>query len=339
VDRWSTAIQAAANKYGVPANLIKAVMKLESNGDPNSTGAPGVWGPMQVNSSAWGYGPWSTDPLANIDKGVAILKDGYNGNWDDALIAYRGGWGSDGYTTGQTYLDAVHANLAQLDAMPMSPVGFDPTGGTESHGSTTAGLSSMFDSQNISYEFGVNSDLGYYDYGTSYGLNGVQHTGIDVSMPYGTAYRAPMGGTVTCSGTGTGQGGTGDGCGAFNSYDDSGNINGAGRVEITLDNGVVLIYGHSSRAAVQIGQRVNAGDIVGYSGSMNGPHVHLEARIRDASMPSGWRIVDPRTVLGGASFGGAAPNGFSQVTTPAQTTGTDWGSMMMNFLLQPGFHW
>jgi murein DD-endopeptidase MepM/ murein hydrolase activator NlpD len=107
---------------------------------------------------------------------------------------------------------------------------------------------------------------------------------------------APMSGVVTCAGTNNGAGVDKGRCAAFNDYFGGG----AGRIKIRLDNGAVLIFGHSSRANVSPGQRVSAGTMLGTSGGMNSPHIHLEARVRDASMPSGWRIVDPRTVLGGA---------------------------------------
>ena len=147
-------------------------------------------------------------------------------------------------------------------------------------------------------------------------------------MPVGTAYRAPMGGVVTCAGTGVGNGTNGQGCAAFQDTISGG----AGRVEVLLDNGITLIYGHSSGSALRPGQRFNAGTVLGWSGGMNSPHVHLEARVPDSSMPSGYRIVDPRTVLGGASTGGysaAQPN-------QQQASAGNWNDILIRFLTQPG---
>jgi murein DD-endopeptidase MepM/ murein hydrolase activator NlpD len=163
-----------------------------------------------------------------------------------------------------------------------------------------------------------------YVYGTQYGLDGYQHTGLDIAMPAGTPMYAPMSGTVTCSGSGVGQGADGGGCYAFGcqGYCAGG---AAGRIEITLDNGVVLIYGHASTSALPVGTKVQAGTMIGTSGGMNSAHTHLEARVRDASMPSGWRIVDPRTVLGGGSITqqpggyGAQQQTYTQPTSFAQT--------------------
>lgn len=117
VERWSDAINQASSRYGVPTNLIKAIMKLESGGDPNAVGAPGVWGPMQVHSGVWGQGPWSHDPVANIMKGVEILRGNYDqyGTWDMAIRAYLG-FGTDMYgTTDEKYLEVVKNNWNALN--------------------------------------------------------------------------------------------------------------------------------------------------------------------------------------------------------------------------------
>jgi murein DD-endopeptidase MepM/ murein hydrolase activator NlpD len=316
VEQWSSQIAAAAAKYGVPVNLIKAVMKLESDGDPNATGSAGVWGPMQVNSSAWGYGPWSTDPAANIDKGVQILAGGYNGDWNQALINYRGGWGSDGYTTGQQYLDIVNGNWTSLNNATAGGSGAVANSGYGQTAQTTS-FTTLFSPQAAVYdwgEFNVPSGNGLYGYGTDYGLNGNNHTGLDVAMDPGTPMRAAFNGHVVCAGTnyGTGE----DSCAAFNC---SGYCVGgaAGRVEImSADGNTVLIYGHASTASVTPGQQVNAGTVVGTSGGMNSGHVHLEARVRDASTPSGWRIVDPRTVMNGTLTPAVgSPNPYQQTSS------------------------
>jgi hypothetical protein len=314
VERWNALISQAASKYGVDPNLVKALMKLESNGDPNAAGSAGVWGPMQVNSNpdAWGYGPWSYDAAANIDKGVQILKyylDANNGNMFEALRGYHG-YGWDGKTTDDQYANIVMGNYNTLRAYGTT-AGTGIGGGIPSGGTSNA-IQSMFGTGTVPDwgEFGVESGNGLYDYGKLYGLSGTQHTGADVPMNVGTAYRAPMGGVVMCGGTGVGTDSGGGTCSSFNDYYG----NGAGRVEVMLDNGAVLIYGHSSTSALRPGQRFTAGTVLGTSGGMNSPHIHLEARVRDASMPSGWRIVDPRSVLGGGSYGG------SYGTPPAQTT-------------------
>lgn len=116
VDQWNNEIQAAANAYGLDPNLIKAVMKLESNGDPGAGGAPGVVGLMQVYTNVWGNGAWNYDNAANIMKGAEILKYYMDANGGDPYEAMRGyhGYGSDGYTTDTQYADLVMQNYQQL---------------------------------------------------------------------------------------------------------------------------------------------------------------------------------------------------------------------------------
>lgn len=103
VDQWNAQIQAAANQYGVPANLIKAVMKLESGGANLGMNGAGAVGPMQVVASIWGgLGYDLNDPSQNIMAGAAILKQNYdqyaswaqqNGvdPWKAAAISYYAG--------------------------------------------------------------------------------------------------------------------------------------------------------------------------------------------------------------------------------------------------------
>ncbi|MCA9876809.1 MAG: hypothetical protein KC442_03475, partial [Thermomicrobiales bacterium] len=53
---------------------------------------------------------------------------------------------------------------------------------------------------------------------------------------------------------------------------------------------------------VRPGDRVQAGDLLGYQGGMNGSHVHLEGRYA-----GGTRIGDPRVLFPGAEAGGTTP--------------------------------
>ena len=53
-------------------------------------------------------------------------------------------------------------------------------------------------------------------------------------------------------------------------------------VELRHKDGLVTRYGHLSRINVQVGQKINVGDIIGEVGSTGrstGPHLHYEVRI------------------------------------------------------------
>lgn len=336
VEQWQSAINSAASLTGLDPDQIKAVMKLESNGDPNASGAAGVWGPMQVNSNAWGDGPWMSDPNANILKGAQILKqnmDEHGGSFYEALRAYHG-YGSDGYTTDTQYADTVMANYNSLTSGTASTTGagFVTTG-------SSAGLTNLFGgTANVQGwgGFNVPSSNGLYGYSTQYGLNGSTHTGLDVVVPYGTPYRAAFSGKVVCAGTGVGLGADGTkGCAAFQDMTGGG----AGRVEVQSDDGnTVIIYGHSSRSDWGEGTHVAAGQDLGVSGGENSDHVHVEVRVRDASMLSGWRIVDPTPYIGGAAgmtaSGSAAPlSGIDQWrarTVGGVSTGAPTGTGLLD---------
>lgn len=97
-ERIAGAIDKASAKYGVDANLIRAIIKAESNFNPNAVSSAGAMGLMQImpaNFKSLGI----TDPLSieqNIEGGVRHIKqylDRYNGNVEMALMAYNGGPG------------------------------------------------------------------------------------------------------------------------------------------------------------------------------------------------------------------------------------------------------
>ncbi|RMF52495.1 MAG: M23 family metallopeptidase [Bacteroidetes bacterium] len=85
------------------------------------------------------------------------------------------------------------------------------------------------------------------------------HTGIDISAPYGAPVRATAGGYVRFAGW------DGGGYGL--------------QVEIDHQNGLVTKYAHLSRLAVQVGDTLRRGQVVGYVGSTGysvAPHLHYE---------------------------------------------------------------
>lgn len=93
--------------------------------------------------------------------------------------------------------------------------------------------------------------------------NGHGHNGIDLRASVGTAVMSAADGTVT------GTGNTDLGCpgGSYGNW-----------VLIDHGNGLSTLYGHLSLIKVGAGQKLNRGDLIGYSGNTGystGPHLHF----------------------------------------------------------------
>lgn len=106
-----------------------------------------------------------------------------------------------------------------------------------------------------------------------YGLWSSYHTGLDFAAPVGTPIYAVTNGTVSSAGFD----------GAYGN-----------KTVLTLEDGTELWFCHQSAFNVSSGQKVRAGQLIGYvgaTGHVTGPHLHLEVR------PGGGDPVDPDAAL------------------------------------------
>lgn len=88
------------------------------------------------------------------------------------------------------------------------------------------------------------------------------HTGVDFSASSGTPVKAPTAAVVVASDTSSAYG-----------------VN----VQLRHADGKHTLYAHLSSKAVSVGQRVDAGDVigrVGSTGNSSGPHLHMELRLQ-----------------------------------------------------------
>lgn len=97
--RIDQAVRNASRRYGLPANLIRSVIRHESNFDPRARSHAGAQGLMQLMpATAQELGVDNPfDIQQNIDGGSRYLKnmlDQFDGDLRKALAAYNAGPGT-----------------------------------------------------------------------------------------------------------------------------------------------------------------------------------------------------------------------------------------------------
>lgn len=124
------------------------------------------------------------------------------------------------------------------------------------------------------------------------------HPGVDFGVPRGTPIKAPLTGTVRA---------TGDtdlvaGCYSWGKW-------------TLLDhaNGLSTLYAHQDVLAVNPGEKVQTGDVIGYSGNTGystGPHLHFTVYAKDAVSVRQFNEIRTTTSCGSAKTPVAATEGY-----------------------------
>jgi hypothetical protein len=167
--QWLPEIQAAASATGVPGEVIAAVIRVESGGDPNAVSVAGAIGLMQVmpaefQSQGIPEGSWY-DPATNILAGSTEIGRflASTGSIEQALASYFGsgcdavGTCTDGYiSTVMSYAAAYATAIATGTAVDLSGVSVSTGGGT----TTDAGTVDDGTSDDGSWQGGPPTDNG-----------------------------------------------------------------------------------------------------------------------------------------------------------------------------------
>lgn len=325
---------------------------------PNSAGAEGLLQitPYSFGADRYDFDRMNKDPAYSIYCGIYDLALRYNDSksynkdspgqplpWANVIVGFFSGHyfpngADDGYNSDFQYQNAFIAYFNELEAAGGAWTG-GSAGDLTRHavipgnwlagvGQTIQGLNLMWtaDLKNagetppLTQEFGptdfsINVHPDWYTYSLAYGFAQPGHTGLDVGIPAGTPLFAPTDGVIYCAGTGNPGFPAEEGCAAFASA--AGGPT-SGRLQIQLSNKDMLIYGHVNQSVVPPGARVVRGQLVGYSGGINGDHVHVEYRVPDPTTDAQWRIIDPRlTPLNGLPIPVVA---ITVTTTPKSTT-------------------
>jgi soluble lytic murein transglycosylase-like protein len=101
IDPYATFIAEAAQRFGIPAAWIRAVMRSESRGDRRAVSSTGAMGLMQIMPETWaalraryGFGRDPFDPHDNILAGAAFLREMHDRYGSPGfLAAYNAGPG------------------------------------------------------------------------------------------------------------------------------------------------------------------------------------------------------------------------------------------------------
>lgn len=118
--KYDPIIQKLAAKHHVPADLVHAVIKAESNYDQFAVSPKGALGLMQLMpETAIKYGVVNVlDPEQNIEGGIKYLKDlikRYNGNRNLVLSAYNAGQGAVDKHNGVPPYPETHNYLKRVE--------------------------------------------------------------------------------------------------------------------------------------------------------------------------------------------------------------------------------
>ena len=124
---WEEAIQRTASRHQVDPDLVRAIVRVESNFNPYAVSSRGASGLMQlVPATARRFGVTNTfDPNANLDGGVRYLKylmNMFGGDLQLSLAAYNAGENAVGRHNGVPPFPETQGYLRKISMLyPLAP--------------------------------------------------------------------------------------------------------------------------------------------------------------------------------------------------------------------------
>jgi soluble lytic murein transglycosylase-like protein len=126
-----TAIEQAAARHNVDPNLVRAVVKVESNFNPNAVSQKGAMGLMQLMPATARQlkvkNPF--DPEQNVDAGVRHLKqllESYGGDVKLSLAAYNAGSGAVSRSAGVPHYAETQSYVRRITNLYYGGSVFEP---------------------------------------------------------------------------------------------------------------------------------------------------------------------------------------------------------------------
>lgn len=144
----------------------------------------------------------------------------------------------------------------------------------------------------------ITQSFGYTKFALSGAYGGSKHNGMDMGTPVGTPVHAPLTGTIRD----TGNTDAVPGCYSWGKW-----------VLLDHPNGLSSMFAHLSQISTTPGQKVNTGDIIGYSGNTGystGPHLHYTLYVKDAVQVKQFNQFKSVTSCGAAKSPFAAIEGY-----------------------------
>jgi soluble lytic murein transglycosylase-like protein len=134
-DEVDNAVVMAAARHNVDVNLVRAVIKVESNFNSNAVSNKGAMGLMQLMPqtarSLNVKNPF--DPQQNVDAGVRHLKyllESYGGNVNLTLAAYNAGQGAVARSAGVPHFAETQNYVRRITNLYNGGFDLTPTGGS-----------------------------------------------------------------------------------------------------------------------------------------------------------------------------------------------------------------